>query len=540
MDATGTRQARWQIALWAVVAVAAGAGVVLRFVAPSPMWLDEALSVNIASLDPRDAVDALIRDGHPLLYYAVLGVWLDLVGNSDFGARALSGLFSLAAAGPLWAAARRRLGADAARYAAVLALTSPFLIRYGSEARMYALAALLAALGWWLTELCVEQPGLGRLAALALTVAAGLYTHYWMIWLSVSAFAVLAVLWLRGPDRRDRLGAVLAAYGAGGLTFVPWLPVLAEQAAHTGTPWAEWARPAEVAIETIEAVGGGKRFEPMLLGVALIGAAALGATVVRATDRTLELGWPARNPAAPVVAVAGLTLGVGGLVAAATGTAFEARYVAVAAPLLLALAGRGLATLPRWAAPAALAAICAFSVAVAIDDARRDRSQGEDVADAIDTVGGPSDVVVFCPDQLAPAVLRYLDTPMRVQTFPPHIWRGTPSSGPHFVDWYDYRDRINAASVDSSAVSALSKSSSGSVWLVMAPGYHGFADRCQQLASRLRRGDIPEVHAPQTGDDPPSDDPPKTASPLAARTPETVIKARPVYEPMGLIRYPPP
>ena len=145
------------------------------------MWLDEVLSVNIASLSVGDAVQALRHDGHPILYYAVLGVWLDGFGDSDLAARSLSGLFSLAAAAAIWAAARRRLGAEAARYAAVLALTSPFLVRYGSEARMYALVVLLAAAGWLLTELAVERRSLVRLAALAAVVAAGLHTHYWMI-----------------------------------------------------------------------------------------------------------------------------------------------------------------------------------------------------------------------------------------------------------------------------------------------------------------------------------------------------------------------
>ena len=280
----------WGIALWAVVAVAAGAGAALRFIAPSPLWLDEALSVNIASLPLADAVQALRHDGHPLLYYALLGAWLDAVGDSDAAVRWLSALFSLAAVGAVWAATRRRLGPEAARYAAVLAFTSPFLIRYGSEARMYALVMLLAALGWWLTDAAVEEPKRWRLAALAMTVAAGLHTHYWMIWLTLAAGAVLAAQWRAHPARRQALTPVLVAYGCGGLAFGPRAPILAEQAAHTGTPWAKWARAAEVAMESIEGIGGGTRFEPMLLGVVLLGAVGLGATVLRTGDGTLELG----------------------------------------------------------------------------------------------------------------------------------------------------------------------------------------------------------------------------------------------------------
>ena len=472
------------------------------------MWLDEALSVNIASLPVGDAVEALRHDGHPLLYYLLLGLWMDVFGDSDFAARALSGLFSLAAVPVIWAAAARRLGPRPARYAAVLALTSPFAIRYGGEARMYALVLLLAATGWLLTEFALERRSPLRLAGLALAVAAGLHTHYWMIWLTLAVSAVLAFGWWRSPGSRRKLAPVGVAYGCGWLAFMPWAPILFAQAAHTGTPWAKWARPAEVAVETIEGIGGGTRFEPVLLGVLLAGAALLGATLVStitSTDaRTVELGWPGRHSGAPLAAVAVLTLGLGGTVAMLSGGAFEARYTAVVVPLLLGLAGRGLAGLPRWLAPATLAAVAVFGVVVAVDEARRDRTQGQQVADAIDRVGESGDVVVACPDQLAPAVLRYLDTPVTVLTHP-------PTDDPRFVDWYDYRQRIDNASPQATAADTLDAASDGgAVWLVTASGYRGFDGPCETVAAELRR----------------------------ARPSDTVVNARPVYEHMRLYRYP--
>ena len=492
--------------LWAVAAAAAAAAIVLRFVAPSPLWLDEALSVNIASLPLDEAVQALRHDGHPLLYYGLLGAWMDLVGSSDAAVRSLSALASLGAAAAVWAATRRRFGPDAARFGAVLALTSPFAVRYGSEARMYALAMLLAALGWWLTETALDEPRRWRLAALAATVAAGLYTHYWTIWLAVAAVGVLGAGWLARPQRRRALGPVLAAFAVGGAAFAPWAPVLAEQAAHTGTPWAKWARPAEVAIETGHALGGGGRFEPMLLGVALLGAAMVGATLVRTGDRTLELGWPGRHRGGSLVAVAGAALAAGGAAAMVLGHTFEARYAALVLPLVLGLAARGLAGLTGGWAPAALAALAVFSVAVAVDEARRDRTQGEEVANAIvaEARGDASTdgAVVFCPDQLAPAVLRYLDAPVAVLTHP-------PTEDPGRVDWYDYRDRIDAADAERTADAAMAAAGDGPVWLVSASGYRGFEDACPRLATALGRG----------------------------RASETVVDARPVYEPMSLRRY---
>lgn len=497
------------VALWTVAAVAAAAAVGLRFAAPSPLWLDEALSVNIAALPAGEAVQALRHDGHPLLYYALLGAWMDVFGNSDAAVRSLSAVASLGAAAAVWAATRHRFGPVAARYGAVLALTSPFGVRYGSEARMYALALLVAAVGWWLVEVTLQERRPWHLAALAATVGAGLHTHYWMIWLFAAAGWMLATGWLARPQRRRALTPVLAAFAVGGAAFVPWLRVLAEQAAHTGTPWATWARPAEVMIETAQALGGGRRFEPMLLGVVLVGAAVLGATLLRTGDGTVELGWPGRHRGAALVAVSAATLAAGGVVALAFGHAFEARYAAVVLPLLLGLAARGLAGLPgRWA-PAALAVVAVFSVAVAVDEARRDRTQGEEVADAIDAAAvgdaaatGEAGAVVFCPDQLAPAVLRYLSTPAAVLTHP-------QTENPEFVDWYDYLYRVGAADAERTADAARVAAGDGPLWLVSASGYRGFEEACPRLAAELGRG----------------------------RASETVVAARPVYEPMTLRRY---
>lgn len=526
----------WPTLLWVAAVLSAAAGTLLRFAAVSPLWLDEALSVNIASLPPPDVIDALRHDGHPMLYYLALGLWMDVLSDSDFAARALSGLFSLAAAAVIWAAARRRFDADAARFAGVLALTSPFLIRYGNEARMYALVVLLAATGWLLTELVIEQRAWWRPAALAVTVAAGLHTHYWMIWLAGAASILAIAAWLHQREQRRDLAPLLVAYGCGWLAFTPWLGVLAEQAAHTGTPWAKWARPAEVVVESVEGIGGGTRFEPLLLGMIIAAAAALGATLLGGGERSVELAWPGRNPAWPVAAVAVLTLALGGSAALASGSAFEARYVAVAVPFVLALAGRGLAGLPAWSGLAVVAIVAAFGIAVAVDEIRRDRSQGEEVAEAInlganlddgadvaddanhsDAVGAADtantsgaadgvDIVIACPDQLAPAVLRYLEVPLQVLTFP-------PTDDPGFVDWYDYRSRIDAASAVAVARSALAKAGpQGAIWLVSASGYHGFGERCDELAATLSAD---------------------------GRGPHRVVSQRPVYEPMLLRRFSP-
>ena len=77
---------------WPAVVMLGGAalvGVVLRFYPDTPLWLDEALSVNIARLPVGDIPAALRLDGHPPLYYVLLHGWMAVFGEGNAAVRAL-------------------------------------------------------------------------------------------------------------------------------------------------------------------------------------------------------------------------------------------------------------------------------------------------------------------------------------------------------------------------------------------------------------------------------------------------------------------
>ena len=107
--------------LQALVALAVVVGVVLRFLPRSGLWLDEALSANIASLPLGDIPDALRRDGHPPLFYVLLHFWQSLGGDGDEWLRAMSGVVSLLTLPVMYLAGRRvgeRLGSGPGRLGA--------------------------------------------------------------------------------------------------------------------------------------------------------------------------------------------------------------------------------------------------------------------------------------------------------------------------------------------------------------------------------------------------------------------------------------
>jgi len=461
-------------------------GVVLRFLTSSPMWIDEALSVNIANLGPSGVVTALRHDGHPLLYYLLLGWWTNLFGDSDFAARSLSGVFSLAAVPVLALVANRRFGRDVAIHTLALSLAAPFLIRYGTEARMYSMLVFLVALGWLLLDRAVEQPTMRRLLPLALISAALVHTHYWTFWLLAAAALALVWHWRTAPvGNRATDARVFAALAAGASTIIVWLPVLLDQARHTGTPWAPRARPAEVLVETVQAIGGGRRFEPMFLGILLLVAALLGVAFAgRSGDDLLISTSGVTSTRGPTWMVAA-TLAIGGAASLVLGGAFEARYAAVVVPFLIVLSARGTSALGRRAAPAALALLVLGGLFVGADEARRDRSQGQEVATAINSVAQPGDLVAFCPDQLAPPTLRYLSFDGPAVAYPPGF-------DPTRVDWRDYLDRISAADPVAFAKNLDQAAGNHAIFLVFNSTYSGFEGRCETIVNALTdlgRGD---------------------------------------------------
>ncbi len=109
------------------------------FVTRSDLWLDEALTVNIARLPLSQLHEALKHDGAPPLFYVLLHFWMQLFGTGDTAVRALAGCFMVGAVVVTWFAARRIGGERLAWLSALVMATSPYAIRYATETRMYSL-----------------------------------------------------------------------------------------------------------------------------------------------------------------------------------------------------------------------------------------------------------------------------------------------------------------------------------------------------------------------------------------------------------------
>jgi mannosyltransferase len=200
-------------------------------------WMDEALSVGISSHSLVSIPGVLRHDGSPPLYYLMLHVWMSVFGNTESRTHALSLLFGLLSIPAGFWVAWSLFGRWAAVIAAVLFALNPFITAYSQETRMYTLMALLGLLA---TAGFIHGFIYRRrryLILFAVCQALMLYTHAWGIFFGVGAAVAFIPVWRSSPEPRALFRDAVLAFGAAIVLFLPWVPTLLYQAAHTGSPW---------------------------------------------------------------------------------------------------------------------------------------------------------------------------------------------------------------------------------------------------------------------------------------------------------------
>ncbi len=478
-------------------------GVAVRFATVSPLWLDEAQTVNIARLPLSQMAEGLRHDGAPPLFYVLLHGWMNVFGDGNLAVRSLPGLFAVAALPLAWLAGRRLGGRTVAWSALIILAASPFAARYATEARMYSLVVLLVLAGYLAVTELLKRPGSRPAAAgVAAVTGALLLTHYWSLYLLFVTGVTLAVLARRAPSpTREGARRGLAAMGVGSLVFVPWLPSFLYQARHTGTPWGGAGRLRSM-VDTVFSFSGGYWDPGLLLGMATYGLIVLALAGVAVDRRRIEIDLRAR-PGARHLAVVGFgTLAVA-IVATVVGrSAFAVRYAAVMFPMIVLLAAYGTKALLGHRVRYALLGVMVVSGFWATaPNVFGDRTSAARVAAALTAGVEPGDVVAYCPDQLGPSVSRLLppDLGAAQLTFP-------RATAPQLVDWVDYAAVNKAGDPEAFAQMLLARAGpTHAVWVVWAPGYRTLKDKCQGLLGNLdlvRRDNTRPVKLPKNFEKP--------------------------------------
>ena len=456
-------------------------GVVTRFVTISHLWLDEAQTVAIAALPLGDIPEALRHDGAPPLFYVILHWWMDVFGTSELSTRFLPGLFSVAALPLAWLAGRRLGGTRVAWAAVVLMASSPFAVRYATEARMYSLVVLLVLVGYRAVWERFDRPSSTRAAVvLGLVTGALLLTHYWSLYLIFVVGVTLLVLTRRGDGScRAAARRGLTAMALGSLAFVPWVPSFLYQLQHTGTPWGGPGKLRTV-FDTITSFAGGYWDPGLMLGALYFSLTALALTGRALDGRRILIDLRTRPPGRHLFVVGFGTLVVAILATVIGRSAFAIRYASVVFPMALLLVALGTEViLDRRILHGALAVAVVTGFWSIAPNIFVDRTSAPRVAKALEAAVAPGDVVAYCPDQLGPSVSRLLPDGIDQLTFP----RATP---PQVVDWVDYA-KVNEAGDPAPFAGMLVDRAgpTGTVWLVWAPGYRTYKDKCAALIGEL-------------------------------------------------------
>jgi mannosyltransferase len=486
----GQRRALGAIGLLASVA----GGIVVRFLTTSPLWLDEAQSVGIARMPLGDIAHALRRDGHPPLYYWLLHGWMDLFGTSDVAVRSLSGVFSVAALPLAWKLGDRVGGRRVARWSLALAALSPFAVRYATETRMYSLVMLLVLAVALALDALLRRPRLVTAALVAVVSSALLWTHYWSLYLFAVVGGLLVLRWWRDRSSRTATTWAIASLLAGAVLWLPWVPTLLAQSAHTGTPWGLASRPTVVAQTTLADFGGGGYAEALLLGTVL---AVLAVAAFAHSDRLAEPSGPWRPLDVRVLAVVSVgTLVVGSGASYVTHGAYAPRYASVIAPLFLVVAAVGITRLrPTWVQAGVMATAGVLVIAALGKNVVDQRTRADDIATTILTRATPRDLVVVCPDQLGPSLSRILDQRHSHLTVVPY-----PNGGDaHLVDWRDYAARNRHADPAAFTRSVVAQADGAPIWVVWASGYRTLVGQCEAVIVHLNQARGEQPSAPFTG-----------------------------------------
>ena len=389
------------------VALATLAGGVLRLavIARQPLGYDEDFTAVVVHQPVDRMIDIVSRDSAPPLFYVLERIVVaaaDLVGLAGLGGpggpvalRLLPSLAGIALI-PLLAALARRIGGDSAgMWTAIFAAFVPTTVLLSGFVRMYGLAATLSVAAALLMWRAVERPGPGRWAAYVLAAGAAVWTDYFCAVALAGIF--VAAIWLR-PGLRT----VASAFGATALAVVsvgPWLLVAQAQLEHTGQGF--WVQPLGPVM-----LGGtygqlfmgppidwGIPFGLALVGLQFLAVMAGSVALAWALVAWRRLGPQGRRAAGYCVLAAG---GVALLtVVSVWRPVLDARYASVIWLPLFALAGLGLAAMPRRVAVAIVVAVAVPALALSSVTTHRQTSS---MVAQLDAQVGPHDLAAAAWD----------------------------------------------------------------------------------------------------------------------------------------------
>jgi mannosyltransferase len=431
-------------------------------------WMDEAITTGI-SLHPLGQIPGVLRyDGNPPLYYMALHVWMSVFGSTETATHSLSlvfGVLTIPAGGWAgWTLFGRRAGI----MAALLFAFNAWLTAYAQETRMYELMGLLGVLATagFVLGFVYRRRRFLLLFGGALTLM--LYTHSWGTFFFAGSIISLIPAVMASDDRRGLLrDAALTLVGAG-ILYLPWVPTLLYQVAHTAAPWDNAPRFGAPILLSRDVLGG-DRITMVLIIPAAIGLAPL---FTRAHRRTRE--WTTMWT---LIALPAATLAVAWVESQAN-PAFVSRYFAPIIGSLLLLIAWGCAR-------ARLPGLVGVAVAVVFlvnptTYTPQYKSDMRDVAAEMSPMLAPGDQVIVGQPEQTPLAWYYLPGKLRFANTTGVV------SDPTYMNWVNALRRITDTNPERTLAPLVARLAPGQRLLFIRPLTEG-AQNWQALWTEMVR-----------------------------------------------------
>jgi len=404
-------------------------------------WVDEGISVGIASGPLTQIPHLLSVDGSPPLFYVLLHGWIRIFGATPVSTHVMALFLSLAVVPVAYWAGRSLFGSDAGMAAAALAATSPFLAWYGTETRMYTMLVGLCLVALSFTVRAVRFRMRRDVLGAVVSFAAVIYTHNWGLYLVGVTAGVLLVWAWRSADRTLARGVVVSGVGLG-ILYAPWLPTLSAQVGSTAAPWAVPPGIGDLFADPTSMLGG-------TVGIVVVPALAYGLWSTRGQQSLVH-----RDATAILGAIGVGTLVVGWCVSYLE-PSWTIRYLGVTlAAMILAIAGCLAGSSRGRGVIIAVCALCALwgliGALLPNPNGRYAKSNVAAVAAAAGPNLRPGDLVVVAQtEQLA--VLHYYLPAGLIYLTPTGVVRDAT-----FVDWRHIVPRLQSANPCQTILPALS------------------------------------------------------------------------------------
>lgn len=225
---------------WWMAATLAGVityTIIMILSAGQSIWFDEGYSILLAKKSFGELMALTAVDAHPPFYYLLLKLWGGVFGFGEFALRSLSAILMGGAVAAMLALIKKAFGSRAALVAVPFLILAPFVLRYGYEVRMYALATMLGVAATYVLVQAVSSKTAKWWVFYAVLVALGMYTLYMTvaIWLAHLVW-LLVTNWksIRKTPIWNHKWAL--SYAGAVLLFAPYIPTFLHQLSNSALP----------------------------------------------------------------------------------------------------------------------------------------------------------------------------------------------------------------------------------------------------------------------------------------------------------------